>query len=149
MKTLLRILGVALVALTATIPISIFTGCAMLSGENQTQLQRVVSGTKIAAYVATSEYLRANPTKAAAFTTVAQSLYVLETSETLDAATLLAVVNQLPIKQLKSERAQMLITAATLVLSDYAGSIPVDQLENLKPIAKAMREGIELAIPKP
>lgn len=149
MKTLPRVIGLAVLALTVTIPVTTLTGCAILSGENQTQLQRVITGTKVASYVATTEYLRANPTKADRFAQVAQSLWVLETSETLDAATLLAVVNQLPIKELKSDRAQMIVTAATLVLSDYAGSIPVDQLANLKPIAKAMREGIELALPKP
>lgn len=147
MKTLSRILGGLLVALTIAIPVSQFTGCAILGGGDTPQLQRVITGSKIAAYIGTSEYLRQNPDKAERFAAVGRSLWTLEQAETFDAATFLAVVNQLPIKELKSPRAQIIITAATIVLTDYAGSLPVEQFNNLKPVAKAIREGIELGLP--
>ena len=147
MKQLMKLLGAAVVALTVAIPTCSLTGCAVFDGTNSTTTQRVASGCKIAVYVGTAEYLAKHPEAAPQFAAAANALFVLENSDTLDAATLLAVVNQLPIKQLDSPRAQIIITAATIVLTDYAGSLPVDQIGNLKPIAKALREGIELGLP--
>jgi len=50
------------------------------------------------------------------------------------------------VKELKSDRARIYVTAATLLISDYAGTVPLEQIAELKPVATAIREGIELAL---
>jgi outer membrane PBP1 activator LpoA protein len=120
------------------------TGCALLN--NPTSAQRVQSAAKVASYVGTSEYLRTHPETRPAFEMARDSLWQLENSDTIDMALVLAIVNQLPIKELKSERATILITAATILISDYAGTIPAEEVNKLQPLVKAIREGIELGL---
>ncbi len=131
------------IALIATI--LIFTaGCAVL--KNPTTQQRVATAAKVAAYVGGTEYLRMHPETRPAFVIARDELKVLETSDTIDFAVLLAIVNQLPVKELKSPRATLIIGAATILLTDYAGSLPADQSDQLKTVAKALREGLDLAL---
>lgn len=119
-------------------------GCASLN--NPTTAQRVQSAAKIAAYVGTTEYVRAHPETKPAFVIARDELRVLATAEALDFATLLAVINKLPVKEIKNERATMVITVAGLLLSDYAGSLPVDRLATLQPVAAAIASGIDLGL---
>lgn len=145
MKKILCLFPLVASLVAAPIIITTFTGCAT----NQADGQRVQTAAKLAAYVGTAEYLRGHPETRPAFVLAAQQLAVLESQEHIDLATLMAVVNQLPVKELKSERATLIVTAATILLSDYAGSLPVEQLDELKPLAKAIREGINLGLGTP
>lgn len=122
----------------------IATGCATFGGDNT--LQRIQTGSKLAAYVGSAEYLRSHPETRPAFVLARDQLIQIESSEHVDLALLLSIINRLPVKELKSDRAQILITAATLVLSDFAGDLPVEKLDDLKPVAKSIREGIDLAL---
>lgn len=124
------------------IALCLFTGCAT----NRTQNQRVASAAKVAAYVGTYEFLRDNPGARPHFVVARDALLTIEQSDHVDLATLLAIINQLPVKELRSDRAVLIITSATILLSDYAGALPVEQLDELKPIAKAIREGIDLGL---
>lgn len=133
-------LATLLLAITIAIP----TGCATF-GSGST-LQRVQTASKLAAYVGASEYLRSHPETRQAFELARTKLIQIESSEHVDFALLLSIVNQLPIKDLKSPRAQMLITSATIILSDFAGNLPVEQLDDLKPVARSIREGLDLAL---
>lgn len=126
------------------LPLALLVGCT--TSQIQSQLPRIQTAAKLAAYVGTTEYLRVHPEQRPAFVLAEQALTQIETSPTVDLPTLLAVVNSLPVKELKSDRAQMIITSATLLLSDYAGSLPLEQLNSLKPVATSIREGIELAL---
>jgi hypothetical protein len=126
------------VTLAATLCV---TGCKTVE-----QTQRLSTATKVAAYVGTKEYLLANPEARPKFEQAERELFALESAETLDAITLLAIAQRLPVKELKSERAAIYVTAATILLSEYGSSIPIEQLKNLQPVAKAMREGIALGL---
>jgi len=64
----------------------------------------------------------------------------------VDLATLLAIVNQLPVKELKSSTAKIIITSATILLEDYAGSLPADRLAELRPLVSAIRQGLDLGL---
>lgn len=119
-------------------------GCAAL--KNPTTQQRVATACKVAAYVGGTEYLRTHPESRPAFVIARDELKVLENADTIDFTVLLAIVNQLPVKELKSERATLIISAATILLSDYAGSLPADQTGQLKTVAKSLREGLDLAL---
>lgn len=137
MKAIKLILSIACIA-------TLLVGCSTPSGVNEAK--RLETSAKVAAYVGSAEYLKIHPDKKDAFVSASRSLLAVEQSETVDVATLLAIVNKLPLKELKSEHAVIAITAATIMLTDYAGSLQLDQLNSLKPVVKAIREGIDLAL---
>lgn len=119
-------------------------GCA--TPTNPDTVAKIASAAKIAAYVGTKEYLGQHPEKKSDFLIARDALLVIETSEHVDLAALLKIVNQLPVKELKSPDAVLIITASTILLTDYTKQLPVDQLDNLKPVAAAIREGIDLGL---
>lgn len=120
-----------------------FSGCASMSPEQKARVQsRVQTGATLAAYVGTVETLRARPEYRVGFELAVDQLRLLETGP-MDTIKLLEIVNRLPVKELKSDRAQMIISAATIVLNDEIGSTPLEKLNDLKPIVTAIREGIE------
>lgn len=120
----------------------LLVGCAT----TPTQKQRIETAAKIAAFVGTREFLLEHPESRTGFETARDELLFLETQETLDWVTLLAVVQRLPVKELKSPQAQLIISAGIILLSDYGGSLPTDKISELKPLAKSIREGIELGL---
>lgn len=123
----------------------IFTpGCSLL--KNPGTAQRVATAAKVASYIGASEYLRQHPETRIAFEIARDELKVIEQAEVIDFTVLLAIVNRLPVKELSSPRATMIITAATIMLSDYAGSLPADATENLRPLATSIRQGLDLAL---
>lgn len=102
---------------------------------------------KTAAYVGTHYALVKHPEWKQDFELAANELRGLENSETIDFVTILAIINRLPIKELKSDNAAIVVTSATILLSEYGGRIvPVEQVAKAKPIAAAIRQGIELAL---
>ena len=109
-------------------------------------LQRIQTACKAAAYIGTAEYLETHPDAKNQFTAVATELEILAAQDTIDYVTILAVVNHLPIKELKSGNARIAITAATILLSDYAGSLPVGTAGTLKPVAASLAAGIRLGL---
>lgn len=120
------------------------TGC--LNPNQPKQTQSLATAVKMAAYIGTSEYLLSHPDARPKFEAAERELFAMESAPGFDAITLLAIAQRLPVKELKSERAAIYVTAATILLTDYGASIPVDQIDNLKPIAQAMREGIALGL---
>lgn len=123
------------------------SGCATPNGTDAPTAARITPAVKLAAYVGTAEYLRAHPESRDQFATAATELTTLTDADQVDLATLLAIAHRLPVKELKSDRAAIYVTAATILLTDYGATIPADQLNQLQPIARAMRDGIELALP--
>lgn len=118
---------------------ALFTGCASMSPQTKS---RVNTSATLAAYVGTVETLRKHPEYRAGFELAAQQLRAMETGP-VDTIVLLEIVNRLPVKELKSDRAQMIITAATIVLADEVGATPLEKLDDLKPVVAAIRQGIE------
>lgn len=121
----------------------LFTGCATTPVATA---KRIQSAAKVAAYVGTWEFIHQKPEARAAFQTAHDELVFLESQETIDLVTLLAIVHRLPVKELKSPQAQLIIGASMLLLSDYAGSLPVGDMATLKPLVSAIREGIALGL---
>lgn len=122
-------------------------GCkTTATGERVPDTQKIAGIVKVAAYVGTSEGLKAHPEWRTGFETAAVALGTLETAETLDMADILAVVDKLPLKQLKSDKAVLLITSGTILLQELGGSIIPLDTSQLQPIAKALREGVQLGL---
>lgn len=108
--------------------------------------QRIATTVKTAAYVGTSLYLSDHPEARVEFERANYELEQIERMEVIDFATILAIVNRLPVKELKSDDARIIITGATIILADFAGQLRLDQMEQLRPIVKALREGIALGL---
>lgn len=141
-----RILSALLSASLLIAPVAVLplvSGCSTLSGENG---QRIKTSVKLAAYLGTSAYLQKHPETRPAFVIARDELVALSTADNIDAVTLLAIVNRLPIKELEGEQSKIIITAATIILSDFAGELQLDQLKQLQPIAAALAEGITLGL---
>lgn len=129
--------------LAMAMAMGLMLGCATTS---PTDLQRIESATKLAAYVGAAEFLASNPESQPAFVAARDELLLLEKQEHIDVTVLMGIVNRLPVKELKSSQARLAITAATLLLTDYAGSLSLDKLDNLKPVAASIRAGLDLAL---
>jgi hypothetical protein len=130
--------------LTLLSSILFFTGCSTVG--NAPDLARVKTSAKLAAYIGSSEYMRANPVSRPGFALAVEALKEIETAPTVDLTMLLSVVNRLPTKDIRSERVQMLITSTTILLSDFGGQLPLERMAELRPVATAIREGVELAL---
>lgn len=148
-----RILSVLLSVSLLTAPVIVLpllTGCASLNdGLSSSNAQRIQTSVKLAAYLGTQAYLTKNPQTRPAFVAARDQLLLLSTAENIDAATLLAIVSQLPVKELNGDQSKLIITAATIILSDFAGELQLDQLKQLQPIAKSMADGITLGLGTP
>jgi hypothetical protein len=121
------------------------TGCASTGGK--TSVDDFTPAIKTAATFGTFYALQEHPDWSDEFLDAARALKVLEHSETIDFATIMAIVMQLPVDELKSDDARLAITGATILLSSYGGRlVELDKLENVRLIATALREGIGLGM---
>lgn len=137
-----------IIALTATI---LFTGCAttrtLPDGSVVREHRNIAPAVKTAAYIGTFYALKEHPEWRDGFELAATELAALEMADTLDIASLVAIVHRLPVDELKSAEASVIIAGATILLSEYGGDvIPLDRIKELQPIARALREGIELGL---
>lgn len=123
------------------------SGCAVF--KNPSTVQRIATSCKVAAFVGTSEYVRQHPESRSKFEAARDELHILATADVVDWVTLLAIVQRLPVKEVHTERATLIITAATILLSDYAGSLPLNQQAELKVFAKALEDGVALGLNQP
>lgn len=122
---------------------SLMVGCSTMS---PTTSQRMQTAAKVVAYVGAKSYMDYHPESRAAFAIAKTKLVELSQAESLDWVTLLGIMNSLPIKQLENKDAKMIITIATITLSDYAGELPLDKLKELQPLAGALAEGLTMAL---
>lgn len=131
------------------IPSLLLLACIGCQSLGPTDVNRVAGSVKIAAFTGTSYALIEHPEWRQAFTDAEKELRFIEAQPTIDFATIMAVVTRLPIKELKSEKAVLSITAGTLLLYQYGDSLLIDEIENLRPIVVALREGIALGLGQP
>lgn len=103
---------------------------------------RLINASNFAAYAGTVETLKYLPSKRAGFERAVIDLKVLEAGP-IDIYTLTEIIQRLDVKELRSTEAQIVITGVQLTLITELGATPLDQVQNLKPIVTAIREGIE------
>jgi hypothetical protein len=136
MKKLLNMLAIVGV-------VTLLMGCTTMSGERRDLTPAI----KVAAYVGTHYAIQEHPEWRAGFEVAALELGLLADAETIDFVQILAIIHRLPVKELKSPDAQLAITGATLLLTEYSGDvIPLDKLQQVRPLAAALRDGIVLAL---
>lgn len=110
-------------------------------------LSGCASSIKTAAYTGTALALSEKPEWRPHFQKAYDDLGILENATTIGLPEVLAILNRLPVKELKSDKAVIIITATVLMVSE-AGAPEVDVIttEKLRPTIKKMREGMKLAL---
>lgn len=150
MKKLIAALLSASLLTAPVLVLPLLTGCASLNdGLSGSNAQRIQTSVKLAMYFGTQAYLADKPQARPAFVIARDELAALSTADNIDAVTFLAILNRLPLKEIKGKQSEVLVTAATIILSDFAGELQLDQLKQLQPIAKSMADGITLGLGTP
>lgn len=121
------------------------TGCMSTSGN---RVDDVAPALEVAAYTGTIIAVQERPEWRPHFELAHQELAALETSEALDLNKVLAIVNRLPIKELKSREATIAITSGRLLLARYNSKLVVDVATqaNILIITSAIRVGMGEAL---
>lgn len=149
------ILGLCLLAtlsLTACKTVTSVTTDA--NGNSVTNTTKVIDTARVAAIsrqaatVGTSEVLAAHPEWRPQFQLAAEQLALLSASPTIGLQDILAIAQQLPVTELKSQTARLSFEGATLLISAIdVPDLPADRLAELQPIAKAISDGIMAGLP--
>lgn len=100
---------------------------------------------KYAAFTGTAISLDEHPEWRSQFNEVRMNLEVIEQQSIIDFTLVMAIVYRLPIKELKSSEARIIITAATMLLQDFGGSVDLST-EKIKPVVTALKDGIALGM---
>lgn len=118
-----------------------FSGCA-----TRPTPQSIQNKSKGIAYLVTAESLIQHPDWKEHFKIASAEFQVLGTSTNVTLPMITEIVTQLPIKELKGERAAIYITVGTLFLQDDLGEVALTQPEELRRAALGIHEGIDLAV---
>jgi len=162
MKT--KILSLLTVGLFLLVPIVVFSGFAGCkstttvtkdaSGNSVTNVSKAIDTVRVAtisrqaATVGTSEVLASHPEWRPQFQLAADHLRLLATSPSISLDSLIAIAQQLPVKELKSQTARLSFEGATLLISAIdVPQVPADRLAELQPIALAIADGIVAGMP--
>lgn len=127
----------------ALIPM-LFIGCAtMPSGQRD-----YTPAVRQAAFLGTHFALREHPEWRDEFETAANQLEVIAAAERLDFGLVIAIVGTLPVKELKSDDARIIITSAQLLLADYGGgpAVSLENSEQARLIVGALATGIRVGL---
>ena len=138
--------GMAKKVITLLFPLLLLAGgCATTAAKPD--VDRIAPVVKTAAFVGTFYFLQEKPAAEPAFRIALNELRLLEAAESIDFNNILWIVNRLPVKELKSDEAVLIVTSATILLAELGGpSVPIERLRELRPIVVALRQGIDLAL---
>ena len=114
-KTVLRhlssVLAALLLALTIAIPVSSFTGCALIKPADGIQPNALI---KVTTMLGTKAALVKHPESRPAFQIAATELYTMEQQNEISFNTLLGILSRLPVKELSGDDATLYIMAGTI-----------------------------------
>lgn len=130
-------LGTALIlALIA----GIFTACKTTRPET---IQAIAAATQIAIKDGTFLYTSAHPESREKFQTAANTLEALSRMEQLNFSAALDVLRQLPIKEVQDPVVQIIVSDADIILNYLNVTVPLTDVEHLRPIVVALAQGIQ------
>lgn len=134
----------------------LFVGCVtnQTTGKkelSESYVKKIAQASELAAFNGSYLYLKEKPQDKEIFIGVSDSLNVLIQEEmTLNG--FLMVIQHLPIKELKDEKAVLIVDNAIILFGIFQDDlVKLDQLEQakkLKPIAEALKKGIDRALEK-
>ncbi len=127
------------------IVLTLLFGCATATNNKHPAL-KLLPQIKAAAFAGTHEALIQEPAWRGRFESAIPALTILESAEKVSFDELLAVVLTLPVRELKSEQAILIITTAGIMLDDLNDSFDLSAVGLTQKIAGAIRQGIELGL---
>jgi hypothetical protein len=117
-------------------------GCTTVNPDNNP----FVAGAKAAAYMGTATELRINPESRPHFERALADLKLLFDGPTLDLIDVLAVAQGLPVKELRSETAVIIITGGIIYLEAVGKQPQAIRTEGIRPFTQALIEGLTLGL---
>lgn len=137
-KTLITLLSLVILS---TFPM----GCASIKDPQSRVILEITSAAKNGTLIALIEHPEWRPK----FESVHAQLGDLIAGGQIESGQISALLNLLPIKELKSPVAQILISEAELRFQYYVGNqTNIEQLAALNEAAKAIHKGMGIALPK-
>lgn len=134
-----------LAAIAVTIAVVVMlTGCK--TPPSPVTIAHIATSVKIVSKDATFLYLQSHPGDRAKFQQAHDTLAIIETAEAIDFSTVLKIVQTFPIRELKNPTTIILIQDGEILLTDLGATIPLDRVNDLRPIVVALREGIEMGL---
>ena len=119
-----------------------------LAGCKSITPQRVSAVARSAAFGGTKAALKEHPQWAAAFDQAQKDLMNIanSTATNLDIVEVVAIIQRLPVQELHSETATIIIQSTTiLIMGVDLPPIPADRVKDVQLIARSIAEGIALA----
>lgn len=117
---------------------------------NDSRVRQVALVAELAAFNGAKVYLIDHPEKRVVFEKVSNDLGVLLATDTVFLDKFLTIVRTLPIKELNSEKGQLIVDNAVILFGALKSDvIKLDQLEQaqkLEPIAVGLKSGIDKAL---
>lgn len=117
-----------------------FLGC-----QTTTEPRSLENKAKAVAWGATTKLLQKHPEWRPHFEQAKQDLVLLQASETIGIVEVLAVVNRLPVKELREGDMALIAAGTMMFFEDELGSIALDNPEQLRAVIRGMVRGLELA----
>lgn len=131
-------------AILAVSAVALFTGCTTVKNE-----QSLESKSKAVAYIATVKVLEEKPQWQPHFEHARDDLKIILAAETIGLPEVLAIVQRLPIKELKGNDATLIIGASMIFFEDDLGTLAIDNPTWLRAVCRGLIAGITLGLPKP
>lgn len=123
------------------------TGCATTTAPQQAQLDRLQSIAQVAAYTGAAIYLSDKPETRPAFVSARAGVAALVAQQNFDPTQLAMVLaSNLPIKDLKSDKATIVITAASLLYQTALGSQQIEKPAVVQAFATGILQGLDMAL---
>jgi len=138
-----------LMALAAFVFLLACSGCALISktSTEADKLNDIRSLSFAAASIGTEEAIRENPSWYQRFEDAERNLNVLVETKAITGTLLRGVIDSLPVKELKSERARIAIAGATTLFDATAGSsVNLEKSPYLLAAATGIRDGMKVAL---
>ncbi len=142
-------LAFALVAFMCVAPVALQTGCALFSKDAplEQKARDVQNLAYAAASLGTQSALLQNAAWRPQFVSAYESLNTLVNSKVVTGALLRQVLDSLPVKELKSQQARLVIESATLLFDSTAGtSINLEKSVYLLSAATGIRDGLRVGL---
>lgn len=128
------------------IALSLIVLLAVVSGCKTTKPASIESKARGIAYLVAAESLRQHPEWKPHFEAASAEFEVLSKTENINLLMINQLIGKLPYRELKGERAAIIVTAGVLFLQDDIGQISIDQPEQLRLASRGAHEGIEMAL---
>lgn len=123
-------------------------GLTLLGCKSASQQQSLEDSIEIVAQTAVGELLIEKPAWKPKFQEAATDLKILEATPNVTMANVIAIVQRLPVQELKSPRGRLYVSGGLLLLQKTGAALKLDEdnSDKVQGVARALRTGIENAI---